>query len=1034
MKAQAIFLCLALLAVAGNLAGGAEPAPAAAPAPGLESTKSQSPTSVYNLKSGELEVTVDQAFPRVLSYKHLKTGGTLFGQDKRLTLVRLNGADHTPVVSSSREKRGNDESASYRLSFPSAGNVEITASLTVSGPALVFQIDNIRDNDAFRVGTMEIPEHSLVSVRSTQPAATLASARIEANKAKCADTYTSVTATTPAGKDPSCAAYAILSTRQLAAALETNSTYDFPKKPRTRGDGRILYQVFPGKNRVSLGLWSGEWTYRGKGSSRTEGLPWAKVVVTADRNGDRVVDWQDGAIAFREIMRNPRGVERTPDRVAQHIPFNFASIAGNPFLRVLDNVKRIHYATDGLGQMVLLKGYQSEGHDSAHPDFGGNIGRRMGGKKDMNALIETGKHWGADFGVHLNCTESYPEAKSFSETLVDRKAGGWNWLDQSYYIKHRQDLCSGTLQTRVKEMMRDVPGLAFIYMDVYYGDGWESQEMSRIIHEAGLDLATEFPDQLEHSAIWSHWSVDMTYGPDTSRGINSHIIRFIRNHQKDMFLKHPLLGHAELGDFEGWQCRTDFNDFLRKVFEASLPAKYLQHFQIMKWTDHEIRLTDGVRATDIAGRRQIYRGGRLILDGAAYLIPWDPASEKKLYHWNGKGGGSTWTIPKSWKTNTVRLYHLTDTGRIFVKELAVRDGRIAIEAEANTPYVVYPSEPAPLRDPKWGEGGPVKDPGFNDRNLSAWVVEGPREAVGIATDKHVRHALKIAAGSQKVSVSQKVTGLSAGAYAASVWVEVEKGRRKATLTAQAEGGAPEIVWTDSSFALNYAGNSEWNDTRLQRMRVILDVPAGAALILSLAAEPGDSAVRFDNVRLVPIVPPRREGCVLFEDFEHVDEGWFPFVKGDSGGVTDPRTHLSERHSPYTDAGWNGKLVSDTIEGDWSLKAHEERQGIVYSTVPETLRFLPDRKYEVSFDYQAAYTGDYVFLVGGNEGEKQEILTSTTLEQARETKRFQATVEPGPRTNVWIGVKKITEEGSRREADLILDNLAVRDLGPAGGKP
>ena len=222
------------------------------------------------------------------------------------------------------------------------------------------------------------------------------------------------------------------------------------------------------------------------------------------------------------------------------------------------------------------------------------------------------------------------------------------------------------------------------------------------------------------------------------------------------------------------------------------------------------------------------------------------------------------------------------------------------------------------------------------------------------------------------------------------------------------------------------------------MRVIVDVPAGAGLTLSLAAEPGDTAVRFDNIRLVPIVPPRRAGCVLFEDFENVDEGWFPFVKGDAGGVTDPRTHLSERHSPYTDAGWNGKLVSDTIEGNWSLKAHEERQGIVYCTVPETLRFLPNHKYEVSFDYQAAYTGDYVFLVGDNEGKKQEslttttleILTTTTLEQARETRRFQATVEPGARTNVWIGVKKITEEGSRKESDLILDNLAVRDLGPA----
>ncbi len=80
----------------------------------------------------------------------------------------------------------------------------------------------------------------------------------------------------------------------------------------------------------------------------TEPLPYATVIVTRDRDGDGRVDWQDAAIAMREIMVNRLGADEQHLRVVPHIPFNFASQATNPFLATLDNVKRIALATDGL--------------------------------------------------------------------------------------------------------------------------------------------------------------------------------------------------------------------------------------------------------------------------------------------------------------------------------------------------------------------------------------------------------------------------------------------------------------------------------------------------------------------------------------------------------------------------------------------------------------------------------------------------------------------------------------------------------------
>jgi endo-alpha-N-acetylgalactosaminidase len=219
---------------------------------------------------------------------------------------------------------------------------------------------------------------------------------------------------------------------------------------------------------------------------------------------------------------------------------------------------------------------------------------------------------------------------------------------------------------------------------------------------------------------------------------------------------------------------------------------------------------------------------------------------------------------------------------------------------------------------------------------------------------------------------------------------------------------------------------------MQRMQVLFDVkPWKGSAVITLQVAPGDTAVRLDNIRIIPTVRTEKQGYVLFEDFENVDEGWFPFVKGDAGGVTDPTTHLSELHAPYTNAGWNKKLINDTIEGNWALKSHNERLGIVYHTIPQTVRFATGRKYEFSFDYQCAYDDEYSFLIGSGPVDKRQIISTTNFKQQRTTKRFKIIVEPGKRTNVWVGViRNKLEKPNKVEVDLVIDNVTVKDLGIA----
>ncbi|MFB6557113.1 endo-alpha-N-acetylgalactosaminidase family protein, partial [Streptomyces sp. NPDC056405] len=370
-------------------------------------------------------------------------------------------------------------------------------------------------------------------------------------------------------------------------------------------------------------------------------------------------------------------------------------------------------ATDGLRQFTLLKGYQSEGHDSAHPDYGGNYNQRAGGLADLNTLLRAGKKWSSDFAVHVNATESYPVAHAFSDTLVNKDDKQWDWLDQSYRIDARRDLTAGTIAARFAQLRRETdPALNTVYLDVFRESGWNSDRLQRHLRDQGWQVATEWGHGLERSALWSHWANETDYGPDTSRGINSRLIRFLRNHQKDVFAdKWPtLLGAPRMGNFEGWTGKNDWHAFHAIVWNDALPAKYLQAYPIRTWTDHEITFEGPTRTvvTDADGVRRITTDGRPVYDGGSYLLPWEPrraTDPDKLYHYNPRGGSSSWQLPRGWSgASAVHAYRLTDQGRADETRIPVTGGRITLTARPATAYVVYRTKAPAQPDPHWGEG------------------------------------------------------------------------------------------------------------------------------------------------------------------------------------------------------------------------------------------------------------------------------------------------------------------------------------------
>jgi endo-alpha-N-acetylgalactosaminidase len=972
----------------------------AAKGKGLYVDKENIPT----IESKTLRLSLDASFPRITQYIWLANGAVFYGQEDKLSEVMLNGKLYTPKISFSYSKN----EAKYRLDFPEI-NVIVKIQIKVNTNIVAFNVTQIEEKGTFKVSSFEIPNHNLLSVRSTQNGASFAGAKMFTAIKGTGDAFLPLTATTAKDSIAKGYLYGIVTNDQLAASLWSNSTGE------KTDDDRVLKQTIKKEEYLRTGIWSGSWIYRAKGMKTTDPLPVAKIVITADANNDNKTNWQDGAIAFRSIMNNPIGSDKIPNLVVQRIPMNFASQATNPFTKTLDETKRIFLNTDGLGQYVILKGYGSEGHDSKHPDYG-DIGKRQGGAAAMELLCKQALKYNAFIGVHINGTESYPEATAFDDSLVDKTKKGWDWLDPSYYINKRYDASSNNRMLRLQSLKDQVPSLGFIYCDVWYAKGsWDSKKLGREIHSLGLTLTTEFPTDHEYDAIWNHWAVDFDYGGKDIKGFNSQIVRFIRNHQKDTWIaRDPLLGGTEMKDFEGWQGRNNFDDCITMTFGTDLPTKYLQHFPIRTWEENSISFEKNVTVSRISGKRNITKDGRTVLDGDTYLLPWNPLTEEKLYHWNAKGGTTTWDLPPSWKKlKTVAIYKLTDQGRELVSQVEIKKGQIILTAEPSTPYVITKTKSTLNSAISWGEGTFIKDPGFNSGNLKNWSVEG--SGTTVVRNKMGQYELVIN-GTTSATVSQTLSGLTPGTYYASVYVATNSDRR-AYLGIKDYGGQEVSNYTDSSLWKNYIAADSKRDTNMQRMYLFFKVPEGQATAkLFLHADAGTESVVFDDVRVVSMQQEVKSAIIFFsENFENIPDGLYPFVKGPSGGINDPRTHLSEKHAPYTQKGWNGKPIDDVINGNWSLKAHGEQAGLLIQTIPQTVRFKAGKTYNVTFAYEAS-GADYALVVGDGTVTKMAIAFNATTTAATATFTFLG-AENG---NSWIGIEKL----NANESDFVLDDLVI----------
>ncbi|WP_341828932.1 endo-alpha-N-acetylgalactosaminidase family protein [Trueperella pyogenes] len=1060
------------------------------------------PEGALEITDGKLIVRTHPKFPQVIDYR--LGGKQLAGKyGDAMRQVKIDGHDE-PVSVSQAVVSEDKTSVTYPVTFTDWQGTSFDIIMSVKDQVLDYRISNVVDPDK-RINRIEIPQLDIVSVNSANDKdSALVGARIDTDRRRSGDMLISVAQSSSLKNSVWMAgAYG----HGLAAGFETNAIDDQTAKQNTSGNDRYVLAVRDEGGTKVGSVSPYEWVYRGgavkkyapEGGIGTEPDPFIKVKITDDANNDGVVDWQDSAIATRDVLRPFVGMNDTKNRVITRIPFNIVSQATHPFLRTLDDTKRVALATDGLGQQVLLKGYQAEGHDSAQGDYGNNYNERAGGLKDLKTLVDEGKNWNATFGIHVNATESYSEAKCFSDgkngfvdkdELENGQAApcelwmpprlGWGWMNQAYKMNDKKDLATGNVFKRLEQLRKDFPkdsNLNWLYWDVYYEHGWQAEAFSRRMQEAqGWRIGSEWAFSLPTLSTWSHWANDEPYGGSENKGLNSTLIRFVQNSYRDTFNPHPMLGNTNVYEYEGWAGNVDYNKFHKTVWEKNLPAKFLQQSDIMSWKDPsgtepgKITFKNGTEVTsalrkvsgfDVAPDRVITYDGATVYDKGDYLLPWKDGGKARLYYYNPGNEARTWKLTKTWASQpNLKLYELTDTGRVEVATIPVNNGEVSLPVtKPSTAYVLYPTSDLPKTStPNWGQGSGFKDPGFFSGGLADYDTTGN---VTVVTSD--RRNFQAEFGSGKGALSQAIK-LPAGDYSAWAWVEIERGKTREVSVSVKGGdgvkpaqyqsvkaGNPTTTVVDSG-ARNGTASDEKFKTHFQRVPVRFHTD-GSELTFAVEVGDGDARVAVDDLRVVAFKetdPNPTSETIVFTNFENTDTGYWPFVTG-SANNGDARTQLALRNEPYSQAGWWGaisqnpaekqKYLDNVLDGNWSLLAHEETSGLILRTTSASVPMKTHHTYRVTFDYQAAYDGDYQIVAGHDEATDaawtQVIDKRWSLKSARGkgwsdaqgkpgsgTQRFTTEIVAGDHPS-FIGVMKT---GGLRQGDLVIDNFRVEDLG------
>ena len=252
-----------------------------------------------------------------------------------------------------------------------------------------------------------------------------------------------------------------------------------------------------------------------------------------------LVPWQQKYVyRIMHAMRGGDGTTGGDPELGENRPPEHAIVGGDGKMRELfltfeeglRVIKRVHHLTRGTPQIVLLTGWQYEGHDSKYPAWG-EVNRHLKRPQDATALdslrwlIREARQYNCLATLHINMFDAYPDSPLFQEymdkDIIAKNQDGtpiignrWWGLD-CYHISYAQEWKHGLAQKRIDNLLAMIPEVQenhCVYVDAFLGArkadqqgpispylGYSKEEEAsaqrkifRYWRERGIDVASEY--------------------------------------------------------------------------------------------------------------------------------------------------------------------------------------------------------------------------------------------------------------------------------------------------------------------------------------------------------------------------------------------------------------------------------------------------------------------------------------------------------------------------------------------------------------
>jgi hypothetical protein len=348
------------------------------------------------------------------------------------------------------------------------------------------------------------------------------------------------------------------------------------------------------------------------------------------------------------------------------------------FEQGLEVIKRVHHITCGTPQIVLLTGWQYEGHDSKYPSWA-EANKHLKRPQDATAveslrwLIREARKYNCLATLHINMFDAYEDSPLFDEYVEkdifardkDGKliVGNRWWGMDCYHVSYTQEWKHGLAQKRIDDLIAMVPEIQenhCVYVDAMLG-ARKADQKGPISPYLGYSKEEEARTMRKIYRYWRDRDINVAgehvHGIRVDRfvGLQAHTasqMEHIEDLPDELFCGNPA--HF------GFTTETEPSDFQERFWLTFLPWFYKNNPECTE-------------------------DPQSMIDGTDICMPCHWCEEPTLIAYSKDGyEEKTWTLPKNWSgVEKVSLLEINGDGDKPMGEIEVGNGTINLGLKKN---------------------------------------------------------------------------------------------------------------------------------------------------------------------------------------------------------------------------------------------------------------------------------------------------------------------------------------------------------------